>query len=446
MFQALKAAGFYAVGVFSHFYLNKQMGVTGGFDEWHNDGALTLHDSNTDSAAPRIAPRVESALRGLAKTQDALALVDPLLRAAQPLHGAPRVPRARRRAQGPRGEIRRRGLVRRQVHRQGARPRSTPTGRPKDTAVVIFSDHGEAFGEHRFGGERMYFHGQTLYDELLRVPLLFRVPGVAPRVVDGNVVLLDLGADPVRPGQGAARAVDPGPLAAAARSWASRCRPSWSTPRCCRRRRGTLLARARRRELEADREAERKYDRAVRPVDGPDRAAQPRRRQSPTWRRGWGASSRRCWLGIPTDEHKTMSGRPTTPLLTVDIIIEVPGGPETIVLFQRKNPPPGWALPGGFVDVGESLAQAAVREAREETSLEVTLARAVLRLLRSRRDPRGATCRWSSSAGPAARRGPPTTRRTSRSTRSIGCRRSRSTTRRSSRTIAATGRTAPARR
>ncbi|MGZ3442588.1 MAG: sulfatase family protein, partial [Polyangia bacterium] len=66
------------------------------------------------------------------------------------------------------------------------------SGQAKDTAVVIFSDHGEAFGEHRFGGERMYFHGQTLYDELLRVPVMIRIPGVAPRVVDGNVMLLDL--------------------------------------------------------------------------------------------------------------------------------------------------------------------------------------------------------------------------------------------------------------
>jgi arylsulfatase A-like enzyme len=66
------------------------------------------------------------------------------------------------------------------------------TGEADKTAVVIFSDHGEAFGEHRFGGERMYFHGQTLYDELLRVPLMIRVPGLKPRVVDQNVALLDL--------------------------------------------------------------------------------------------------------------------------------------------------------------------------------------------------------------------------------------------------------------
>lgn len=83
-----------------------------------------------------------------------------------------------------------------------------------------------------------------------------------------------------------------------------------------------------------------------------------------------------------------MSGKPTTPLVTVDIIIEVEGG---IVLIERKNPPPGWALPGGFVDVGESLATAAVREAREETSLAVTLGEQFFAYSDPARDPRGAT-------------------------------------------------------
>ena len=58
------------------------------------------------------------------------------------------------------------------------------------------------------------------------------------------------------------------------------------------------------------------------------------------------------------------------PFPTVDIIIEVENG---IVLIKRKNPPFGWALPGGFVDYGESLEAAAVREACEETSLQVEL-------------------------------------------------------------------------
>ncbi|CAG0954355.1 ADP-ribose pyrophosphatase [Geobacteraceae bacterium] len=58
------------------------------------------------------------------------------------------------------------------------------------------------------------------------------------------------------------------------------------------------------------------------------------------------------------------------PAPTVDIIIELDGG---IVLIERKNDPPGWALPGGFVDYGETLEKAAAREAEEETSLKVRL-------------------------------------------------------------------------
>jgi ADP-ribose pyrophosphatase YjhB (NUDIX family) len=63
------------------------------------------------------------------------------------------------------------------------------------------------------------------------------------------------------------------------------------------------------------------------------------------------------------------------PFPTVDIIIEIMAGRRRrgVVLIERKNPPPGWALPGGFVDYGETLEAAAIREAREETSLDVEL-------------------------------------------------------------------------
>ena len=67
--------------------------------------------------------------------------------------------------------------------------------------------------------------------------------------------------------------------------------------------------------------------------------------------------------------------RQRNPVPTVDIIIEIlkKDGQEGIILIKRKNPPYGWALPGGFVDYGETLEEAAIREAKEETSLDIRL-------------------------------------------------------------------------
>ncbi len=73
------------------------------------------------------------------------------------------------------------------------------------------------------------------------------------------------------------------------------------------------------------------------------------------------------------------------PLPTVDIIIEING---RIVLIERKNEPCGWALPGGFVDYGESLEDAAVREAKEETGLDIELIRQFHTYSDPTRDPR----------------------------------------------------------
>jgi 8-oxo-dGTP diphosphatase len=108
--------------------------------------------------------------------------------------------------------------------------------------------------------------------------------------------------------------------------------------------------------------------------------------------------------------------RPVTPLLAVDIIIEIQdwfpftyGGftitagdrsitspeiklPEPgIVLIERKNPPAGWALPGGFVDIGEDPVDAAIREAKEETGLDITSLSLMGVYGNPKRDPRGHT-------------------------------------------------------
>lgn len=76
----------------------------------------------------------------------------------------------------------------------------------------------------------------------------------------------------------------------------------------------------------------------------------------------------------------------SNPTPTVDCIVELPG--ERIVLVKRKNPPLGWALPGGFVDLGEPLHAACVREVREETGLEVSLSEQFFTYSDPSRDPR----------------------------------------------------------
>ncbi|MEN6472905.1 MAG: NUDIX hydrolase [Syntrophaceae bacterium] len=76
------------------------------------------------------------------------------------------------------------------------------------------------------------------------------------------------------------------------------------------------------------------------------------------------------------------------PAPTVDIIIAFGGG---IVLIKRKNPPHGWALPGGFVDYGEAVEHAAAREAKEETNLEVKELTLLGVYSDPARDPRGHT-------------------------------------------------------
>ena len=92
------------------------------------------------------------------------------------------------------------------------------------------------------------------------------------------------------------------------------------------------------------------------------------------------------------------------PAPTTDAIIAGPDG--RIVLILRKNEPHGWAIPGGFVDYGEEIGKACVREAKEETGLDVELVSQLFTYSDPKRDPRKHTvstvyaCRVKAGAEP----------------------------------------------
>ncbi|MBS1985004.1 MAG: NUDIX hydrolase [Bdellovibrionales bacterium] len=86
------------------------------------------------------------------------------------------------------------------------------------------------------------------------------------------------------------------------------------------------------------------------------------------------------------DSQEKPSSKPQAPKLTVDVIIDMGAG--MVVLVDRKSEPHGWALPGGFVEEGETVEEAALREIKEETGLDVELVRQFHVYSDPKRDPR----------------------------------------------------------
>ncbi|MDQ3369461.1 MAG: sulfatase-like hydrolase/transferase [Myxococcota bacterium] len=209
LFEALKPAGFKTIGQTSHFYfcdrkrdptvcpdVAKYMNsnVLQGADEWDNAGALSVRDSNTDIAGPRIVKKTIAKLEELAAAKTDSSKFAMLVHLFEPhstyvTHdGYPITTRGDESlSQKYDYEI---AVVDRFIGE--ILDALEKTGFAKDTTIVVMSDHGEAFGVHRFAGARMFFHGQTLYRELIHVPLLFRVPGVQPRVASDVVELIDI--------------------------------------------------------------------------------------------------------------------------------------------------------------------------------------------------------------------------------------------------------------
>jgi len=185
-FDHLARAGWKPIGIFSHFYFTADRGIGKGFAEWSNDGAGTISESNKDVAAPRIVPRVVDRLRRAAAAQERFVLWTHLFEphSSYVAH-----------AEHPTNQTGVAGLMEKYDYEiafvdawvakllAGLRD----AGLAENTAVVVMADHGEAWGEHRH-----YFHGQDLFDEQIRVPLIITVPGMAPAAVDDRVALVDV--------------------------------------------------------------------------------------------------------------------------------------------------------------------------------------------------------------------------------------------------------------
>ena len=204
LFEVLQSAGLHTEGIASHFYFDRAPGFLQGFDRFDNEGAKDIAGSNKDIAAPRIVPKVEARLAELAAGKERFALFVHLFEPHSTYVAHEGFPITEK---GVAGLVQKYDYEIAYVDIWLGRILDAidKNGLGSNTMVVVVSDHGEAFGVHRVAGQKMFFHGQTLYDELLRVPLLIQLPGatqsgpitdpvslldLAPTVIDGLGIAL----------------------------------------------------------------------------------------------------------------------------------------------------------------------------------------------------------------------------------------------------------------
>jgi choline-sulfatase len=215
IFEVMKPAGFTTIGMSSHFYFcdrekypdtcdrvknndGKPMrtNATQGADLWDNAGALVIHDpegpdSNKDIAGPRIVAKTKRKLDELAANTQKFAMLVHLFEphSTYVVHPGYKITErggaALEQKYDYEIEVEDRFIGELLDHLD-------ETGLADKTTVILLSDHGEAFGIHSFGGQRQFFHGMTLYNEVLHVPLIMRVPGVTPRRAPEVVQLVDV--------------------------------------------------------------------------------------------------------------------------------------------------------------------------------------------------------------------------------------------------------------
>ena len=187
-FEPMAAAGWKAIGIFSHFYFTPDRGMSKGFAEWSDDGAKSIADSNKDIAAPRIVPQVIERLKKAAASHERFVLWTHLFEPHSSYMSHPEFPSTLSGVQGLEEKYDYEIAYDDQWIGKLLKTLDE-TGLADQTAIVVFGDHGEAWGEHN----RVYFHGQNLTEEQLRVPLIITIPGRKPVVSDDEVGLIDVG-------------------------------------------------------------------------------------------------------------------------------------------------------------------------------------------------------------------------------------------------------------
>jgi arylsulfatase A-like enzyme len=197
-FEVLDEQGWQNEGLTSHFYFEMRPNIRQGFDAWDNEGAGTIAESNEDIAAPRIWKKTSARLEELARQREQKREAgEELAPHALFIHLFEPHSRWIEHEEHDFGDARE--VPQRYIDYYDSEiafadvyfgkivDKLRETGLYDDAVVVVTSDHGEAFDEHGF-----LFHGQTLFDEVLRVPLLVRVPGWYDRTLEGPVSLVDV--------------------------------------------------------------------------------------------------------------------------------------------------------------------------------------------------------------------------------------------------------------
>jgi arylsulfatase A-like enzyme len=193
-FVNLRRAGVHTSAFSSHSYFSTNVGIRHGVDEWTDIGVLPTTEAQwQDTSAPRIVPRAIEKLAEYGKKGNDhrfamfVHLYEP--------HSTYVFHKEYDYRESGFAQWKERydyeiayvdtwiGKLLAGLERSGL---------ASDTAVVLFADHGEAFGEHWVAGRQIFYHGHHIYEEVLRVPLIVYVPGYAPRRVDQPVMLVDV--------------------------------------------------------------------------------------------------------------------------------------------------------------------------------------------------------------------------------------------------------------